>query len=255
MASGGVLHSSQARPSSPRCGHEGTIRAIEDILGADSRLQSQQVRHRKVYPRFLAYFLSEDSTLTTAKASKSSYSQLSSPSRILTPRTIIRGPKTPLLHPLTPRPSLSLHFSISAPAASLMRPHLALRHQHPQWCRHGRLHASVSSGSQSCTCCARSKARERPTNSRSVTRARRRTGRSLHSGCCRYVFVMHAHETACLTFCVRTTQDEAMLFITVRSASAASVPKVLRVVEETKRLRYKSGELASTAMWYGKCIF
>ncbi|EMD38768.1 hypothetical protein CERSUDRAFT_92805 [Gelatoporia subvermispora B] len=36
-------------------------------------------------------------------------------------------------------------------------------------------------------------------------------------------------------------QDEAMLFITVRSATAAEVPKVLRVVEETKRLRYKSG--------------
>ena len=55
---------------------------------------------------------------------------------------------------------------------------------------------------------------------------------------------MHAHDVACLTFRVRTAQDEAMLFITVRSASAASVPKVLRVVEETKRLRYKSGELA-----------
>ena len=34
-----------------------------------------------------------------------------------------------------------------------------------------------------------------------------------------------------------------MLFITIRSASAAEVSKVLRVVEETKRLRYKSGEL------------
>ena len=32
-----------------------------------------------------------------------------------------------------------------------------------------------------------------------------------------------------------------MLFVTVRSASAAEVPKVLRVVEETKRLRHKSG--------------
>ncbi|CCL98557.1 uncharacterized protein FIBRA_00557 [Fibroporia radiculosa] len=37
-------------------------------------------------------------------------------------------------------------------------------------------------------------------------------------------------------------KDDAMLFITVRSASPAEVPKVLRVVEETKRLRHKSGE-------------
>ncbi len=36
-------------------------------------------------------------------------------------------------------------------------------------------------------------------------------------------------------------QDEAMLFVTIRSAAAAQVPKVLRVVEETKRLRHKSG--------------
>ena len=40
-------------------------------------------------------------------------------------------------------------------------------------------------------------------------------------------------------------QDEAMLFVSIRSASAAQVPKVLRVVEETKRLRYKSGALPS----------
>lgn len=39
-----------------------------------------------------------------------------------------------------------------------------------------------------------------------------------------------------------------MLFITVRSASAASVPKVLRVVEETKRFRHKSGEQTFVAM-------
>ncbi|KAI0763834.1 hypothetical protein BD413DRAFT_202538 [Trametes elegans] len=39
----------------------------------------------------------------------------------------------------------------------------------------------------------------------------------------------------------RLLEDEAMLFITVRSATAAEVPKVLRVVEETKRLRHKSG--------------
>ncbi|KAH9889038.1 hypothetical protein C8Q73DRAFT_794025 [Cubamyces lactineus] len=39
----------------------------------------------------------------------------------------------------------------------------------------------------------------------------------------------------------RLLKDEAMLFVTVRSATAAQVPKVLRVVEETKRLRHKSG--------------
>ena len=33
-----------------------------------------------------------------------------------------------------------------------------------------------------------------------------------------------------------------MLFVSIRSASAVQVPKVLRVVEETKRLRHKSGE-------------
>lgn len=36
-------------------------------------------------------------------------------------------------------------------------------------------------------------------------------------------------------------QDEAMLFISVRSTSAENVPKVLRVVEEIKRLRHKAG--------------
>jgi hypothetical protein len=34
-----------------------------------------------------------------------------------------------------------------------------------------------------------------------------------------------------------------MLFITVRSASPADVPKVLQVVEHVKRLRHKRGEL------------
>lgn len=32
-----------------------------------------------------------------------------------------------------------------------------------------------------------------------------------------------------------------MLFITVKSASAEQVPKVLQVVEETKRIRHKAG--------------
>lgn len=43
-------------------------------------------------------------------------------------------------------------------------------------------------------------------------------------------------------YCYNLLQDDAMLFITVASAEAANVPKVLQVVEETKRLRYKNGE-------------
>ena len=34
-----------------------------------------------------------------------------------------------------------------------------------------------------------------------------------------------------------------MLFITLKSAEAIQVPKVLQVVEETKRIRYKAGQL------------
>jgi hypothetical protein len=37
------------------------------------------------------------------------------------------------------------------------------------------------------------------------------------------------------------TQDDAMLFITVRSASPADVPRVLQVVDQVKRLRHKRG--------------
>jgi hypothetical protein len=36
-------------------------------------------------------------------------------------------------------------------------------------------------------------------------------------------------------------KDDAMLFITVKSSEAEQVPKVLQVVEETKRIRYKAG--------------
>ncbi|KAI0690208.1 hypothetical protein BC835DRAFT_1365514 [Cytidiella melzeri] len=36
-------------------------------------------------------------------------------------------------------------------------------------------------------------------------------------------------------------RDDAMLFVTIRSASATQVPKVLQVVEHTKRLRHKAG--------------
>jgi hypothetical protein len=32
-----------------------------------------------------------------------------------------------------------------------------------------------------------------------------------------------------------------MLFITVRSSAAIHVPKVLQIVEETKRIRHKTG--------------
>lgn len=41
-------------------------------------------------------------------------------------------------------------------------------------------------------------------------------------------------------------QDDAMLFITVKSSEADHVPKVLQVVEETKRIRYKAGK----SEWY-----
>lgn len=36
-------------------------------------------------------------------------------------------------------------------------------------------------------------------------------------------------------------QDDAMLFITVKTAEGVHVPKVLQVVEETKRIRHKAG--------------
>jgi len=42
-------------------------------------------------------------------------------------------------------------------------------------------------------------------------------------------------------YCNTLLQDDAMLFITVKSAEAIQVPKVLQVVEETKRIRYKAG--------------
>lgn len=38
-------------------------------------------------------------------------------------------------------------------------------------------------------------------------------------------------------------QDDAMLFVTVKSAAGEQVPKVLQVVEETKRMRHKAGKL------------
>jgi hypothetical protein len=37
-----------------------------------------------------------------------------------------------------------------------------------------------------------------------------------------------------------------MLFISVKSSAAAFVPKVLQVVEETKRVRYKAGRYPET---------
>ncbi|TFK52060.1 hypothetical protein OE88DRAFT_1658838 [Heliocybe sulcata] len=42
-------------------------------------------------------------------------------------------------------------------------------------------------------------------------------------------------------YCYNLIEDEAMLFITVRSADPDQVPKVLHVVEEAKRLRHKAG--------------
>ncbi|KAF8994616.1 hypothetical protein BDZ89DRAFT_1085144 [Hymenopellis radicata] len=42
-------------------------------------------------------------------------------------------------------------------------------------------------------------------------------------------------------YCWNLLQDDAMLFVTVRSDSAEDVPKVLQTVEETKRIRHKAG--------------
>ncbi|KIJ65109.1 hypothetical protein HYDPIDRAFT_88706 [Hydnomerulius pinastri MD-312] len=42
--------------------------------------------------------------------------------------------------------------------------------------------------------------------------------------------------------CSQLLQDDAMLFVSVRSSDATQVPKVLQVVEETKRTRHKAGE-------------
>ncbi|KAF9018626.1 hypothetical protein BDZ89DRAFT_1073763 [Hymenopellis radicata] len=42
-------------------------------------------------------------------------------------------------------------------------------------------------------------------------------------------------------YCWNLLQDDAMLFVTVRSDSAEEVPKVLQTVEETKRIRHKAG--------------
>ncbi|KAI6144478.1 hypothetical protein BKA82DRAFT_4017124 [Pisolithus tinctorius] len=43
-------------------------------------------------------------------------------------------------------------------------------------------------------------------------------------------------------YCLQLLSDDAMLFISVCSTEAAQVPKVLQVVEETKRKRYKAGD-------------
>ncbi|PPR03224.1 hypothetical protein CVT26_008072 [Gymnopilus dilepis] len=42
-------------------------------------------------------------------------------------------------------------------------------------------------------------------------------------------------------YCNRLLQDDAMLFVTVKCSEAQHVPKVLQVVEETKRIRHKAG--------------
>ncbi|KAF4593156.1 hypothetical protein EYR38_008868 [Pleurotus pulmonarius] len=42
-------------------------------------------------------------------------------------------------------------------------------------------------------------------------------------------------------YCFNLLQDDAILFITIRSAGAEQVPKVVQVVEQTKRVRHKAG--------------
>ncbi|KAF8433212.1 hypothetical protein L210DRAFT_3364930, partial [Boletus edulis BED1] len=47
--------------------------------------------------------------------------------------------------------------------------------------------------------------------------------------------------------CAQLLKDDAMLFISVRSSDPNQVSKVLRVVEETKRLRHKAGTSSKSA--------
>ncbi|KAJ7497073.1 hypothetical protein FB451DRAFT_1209976 [Mycena latifolia] len=42
-------------------------------------------------------------------------------------------------------------------------------------------------------------------------------------------------------YCANLFEDDAMLFVTILSAGAEQVPKVLQVVEQTKRIRHKAG--------------
>ncbi|KAJ8520284.1 hypothetical protein ONZ45_g2866 [Pleurotus djamor] len=42
-------------------------------------------------------------------------------------------------------------------------------------------------------------------------------------------------------YCHQLLQDDAILFITIRSAGAEQVPKVVQVMEQTKRVRHKAG--------------
>ncbi|KAG6886198.1 hypothetical protein C0993_010760 [Termitomyces sp. T159_Od127] len=46
-------------------------------------------------------------------------------------------------------------------------------------------------------------------------------------------------------YCSQLLEDDAMLFVTIRSAAAEQVPKVLQVVQETKRIRHKAGKQQS----------
>ncbi|KAF9563965.1 hypothetical protein CPC08DRAFT_705682 [Agrocybe pediades] len=50
-------------------------------------------------------------------------------------------------------------------------------------------------------------------------------------------------------YCSNLLQDDAMLFITVRSSEAEHVPKVLQIVEETKRIRHKAGLSAGEELY------
>ncbi|ETW79324.1 hypothetical protein HETIRDRAFT_245675, partial [Heterobasidion irregulare TC 32-1] len=49
-------------------------------------------------------------------------------------------------------------------------------------------------------------------------------------------------------YAMNLLEDEAMLFVTIHSSSAADVPKVLQVVEETKRIRHKRGLACDTEL-------
>ncbi|KAJ7595087.1 hypothetical protein C8J56DRAFT_928370 [Mycena floridula] len=50
-------------------------------------------------------------------------------------------------------------------------------------------------------------------------------------------------------YCSNLLLDEAMLFVTVRSGSAEQVPKVIQIVDETKRIRHKAGIADETELY------
>jgi hypothetical protein len=71
---------------------------------------------------------------------------------------------------------------------------------------------------------------------------------------CANLLQVRKFEGTCLSECsIFLPQDEAMLFITVRSSASIQVPKVLQIVEETKRIRHKAGSSPTYNSW--ACIF